>query len=74
MQPKIGDRIMVDSERAGEPPREGEVLEIIEGQHAGYHVRWAGGHESTIRPFAGTVHFEPRPARKSTRREPATRA
>lgn len=52
-----GDRIMVDSQKTGEPPRLGTVLEIIEHEYGtGYRVAWDDGHESSFRPTAGTVH------------------
>jgi hypothetical protein len=54
---KKGDRIHVDSQKAGGPAREGEVLEVIEHEYGiSYRVRWDDGHESTFRPTAGTVH------------------
>jgi len=52
-----GDRITVDSQKAGEPPRTGTVLEAIEHDYGtSYRVAWDDGHESTFRPTAGTVH------------------
>jgi hypothetical protein len=53
----VGDRIMVDSQKAGESPRQGTILEIIEHDYGtSYRVAWDDGHESTFRPTAGTVH------------------
>jgi hypothetical protein len=52
-----GDRIVVDSQKAGEGARQGTILEIIEHEYGtSYRVRWDDGHESTFRPTAGTVH------------------
>jgi hypothetical protein len=52
-----GDRISVDSQKAGEPPRQGTILEVIEHDYGtSYRVAWDDGHESTFRPTAGTVH------------------
>ena len=60
MKVKIGDEILVDSERAGAPAREGEILEILEAEYGTrYRVRWEDGHESVIHPIAGTVHVRP---------------
>jgi Domain of unknown function (DUF1918) len=54
---KKGDRISVDSQKAGEPAREGTILEIMDHEYGtSYRVRWDDGHESTFRPTAGTVH------------------
>jgi hypothetical protein len=52
-----GDRISVDSQKAGQAPRQGKVLEVLRRDYGtSYRVRWDDGHESTIRPTAGTVH------------------
>ncbi len=52
-----GDQIKVDSQKAGEPPRQGTILEVIEHEYGtSYRVAWDDGHESTFRPTAGTVH------------------
>lgn len=56
MDIKPGDRIAVETERLGQPEREGEVLEIKQdGLHVTYHVRWDDGHESLLTPAAGSV-------------------
>jgi len=61
----VGDLITVDSEKAGTPPREGIVLEVIEAEWGTcFRVRWVDGHESTIHPVAGTVHITHREARE----------
>ncbi len=53
----VGDRIKVDSQKSGEAPRQGTILEVIERDYGtGYRVAWDDGHESTFRPTAGTVH------------------
>lgn len=55
--PSVGDRITVDSQKAGEPPRQGTILEMIEREYGtSYRVAWDDGHESTFRPTAGSVH------------------
>jgi hypothetical protein len=55
MAAKAGDRIIVDSEKVGRQPREGEILEVIESPlGVRYNVRWTDGHESTFRPSAGS--------------------
>jgi len=66
MTARVGDRIVVESERVGQADREGVILEIIEAPYGTrYRVRWDDGHESTIRPTAGsarTIHeAEPKP-------------
>jgi hypothetical protein len=53
----VGDRIKVDASKVDEPVRTGIVLEVIERDYGTrYRVAWDDGHESTIRPTAGTVH------------------
>ena len=55
MGAKAGDQIIVESEKVGKAPREGEILEVIEsplGIH--YSVRWSDGHETTFWPSAGS--------------------
>jgi Domain of unknown function (DUF1918) len=52
------ERIVIDSDKAGQPAREGEILEVIEASYGTrYRVAWDDGHESTIRPAAGIAHI-----------------
>jgi len=56
MDVKIGDQIAVETEHVGEPERQGEILEVIEGDTAiRYRVKWHDGHESVFSPAAGVV-------------------
>ena len=66
MQANVGDRILVESESVGTPNREGEVLEVMQGEvGVRYRVRWDDGHESVFTPSAGSVWVVPKaPARK----------
>jgi Domain of unknown function (DUF1918) len=53
---KVGDRIVVESEAVGQPTREGEVLEILQGTTGPrYRVRWGDGHESVFTPSGGSA-------------------
>jgi hypothetical protein len=46
-----GDRLVVNSERAGQPAREGVIVEVLTGfGGTHYRVRWDDGHESTYFP------------------------
>jgi Domain of unknown function (DUF1918) len=57
MTVKQRDRIVIESEKTGQPAREGEILEVIEAEYGTrYRVAWDDGHESTIRPAAGSAH------------------
>ncbi|HZP90355.1 MAG TPA: DUF1918 domain-containing protein [Actinomycetota bacterium] len=56
----VGDRIIVESEAVGQPTREGEILEVIEGEVGlRYRVRWADGHESVFTPSGGSARIVP---------------
>jgi hypothetical protein len=56
MVARVGDRIIVESEKVGQAAREGVILEVIEASYGiRYRVRWDDGHESTIRPSAGSA-------------------
>jgi hypothetical protein len=69
MSVKIGDRIIIESQKVGLARREGEILEVIDST-AGprYRVRWDDGHESTIRPALGSAHIVATPAAHGKRR------
>ncbi len=58
---KVGDRIIVESEKVGQADRQGEILEIIPSVSPGGHflVRWDDGHESDFRPSAGSARIVP---------------
>lgn len=56
MEVKAGDRIVVETEHVGDVEREGEVLEVIEGDLGlRYRVRWRDGRETVLTPAAGSV-------------------
>jgi hypothetical protein len=60
MTGKAGDRIVIESERVGQPAREGEILEVTDSPLGpNYRVRWDDGHESEIRPAAGSARIYP---------------
>lgn len=58
MAGNVGDRIVIESEKVGQAAREGEILEAIEHDSGTeYRVRWDDGHESSIRPHAGSARI-----------------
>ena len=66
MVAKAGDRIVVESESVGTATREGEVLEVIEGEvGVRYRVRWQDGRQTVFTPSSGAARIVPR--RKKTR-------
>jgi hypothetical protein len=58
MPAEPGDVILIDSHQVGSPPREGDVLEVVQGEvSVSYRVRWADGHQSLITPASGTARI-----------------
>jgi hypothetical protein len=58
MTGNVGDRIVIESEKVGQRPREGEILEVIDSPlGTRYLVRWDDGHESTFRPTGGSARI-----------------
>ena len=54
----VRDRVVVESERVGQPAREGEILEVLgSGEVVHYRVRWDDGHETTLYPSAGSLRI-----------------
>jgi hypothetical protein len=63
MRATVGDRIAVESERAGTPARRGEVLEVHESPYGvEYRVRWEDGRVTHIRPKSGSAQVMVPPA------------
>lgn len=61
MSSKIGDRIVVESETVGTPTREGEIVEVIQGEvGVRYRVRWQDGRETVFTPSGGAARVIPR--------------
>jgi hypothetical protein len=60
---EIRDRVVVESEKVGDPPRTG-VVTAITGQLI--TIRWDNGGESSLIPSAGSLHVE---AQKSKSRK-----
>ena len=60
MQAKVGDQLVIESNRVDAPRRAGEVLEV-HGEDGGppYVVRWTDGHEGLMFPGAD-AHIVPR--------------
>jgi len=67
MEVRVRDRIAVESERVGQPMREGDVMEVLSaGPNVHCRIRWADGHETVFFPVAGnmTVIGKPSQVRK----------
>ena len=60
MEATTGDRISVVGTKTGSVTREGEILEVIEGElHVRYRVQWTDGHESLFSPGPGVATVLP---------------
>ena len=65
---RAGDRIEVESETVGTPTREGEILEVMQGElSVRYRIRWDDGHEYVFTPSGGTARIIPRARSAKTR-------
>jgi hypothetical protein len=60
----VGDAIVVDGVHVNDPPRRGEIVEVVgTGDAAHFRVRWDDGHESFFFPGA-TTRIVPSPDRE----------
>ena len=66
MEAQIGDNIVFESERVGQPAHSGVIAEVPKQQPPRYRERWEDGHESIVAPAAGAARIEPkkRPAKR----------
>ena len=58
MQAKIGDRVVVETERTSQTARRGVIEEILQEQPPRFRVQWDDGHESILTPAAGALRVE----------------
>ena len=65
---KVGDTIVIESERADATGRRGVIEEVLQVQPSRYQVHWEDGHTSILSPAAGCARFEQkkRPRAKTT--------
>jgi hypothetical protein len=59
----VGDRIIVESERASQPSRAGVIEEVLHEEPPRVRVRWEDGHTSILTPSAGVARITPRKTR-----------
>jgi Domain of unknown function (DUF1918) len=58
MEPKVGDRVEVETESTERPPRRGVIEEVVHGPPSDrYRIRWDDGHESIYTPSAGALRL-----------------
>lgn len=60
MAAKVGDRIVVESERAAQAGRGGVIEEVLEEDPPRYRIRWDDGRETIFSPAAGVARIEKR--------------
>jgi Domain of unknown function (DUF1918) len=71
----VGDRLMIESERAGQTGRSCIVEEVLSEQPQRLRVRWDDGRESIFVPSAGVARIaepappaaKPKPRRKTAK-------
>jgi hypothetical protein len=64
MDANVGDRIVVESERAGQSGQAGVIEEVLSEDPQRFRVLWDDGHTSIFAPSAGVARIE---ARKNKR-------
>lgn len=56
MDAHVGDRLVIQSRRVGQPAREGEIIHVMyRGGGVRCRVRWDDGHESVVVPGTDAV-------------------
>ena len=59
MKAEVGDRIVVEAEKVGQPTRTGVVEEVLASDPPRLRVRWEDGHTTVFVPSAGAATVEP---------------
>ena len=62
MEVRKGDRVLVESERVGQPARAGVVEDVLRAEPLRIAVRWDDGSLSTLSPDAGAARIERSPS------------
>jgi hypothetical protein len=55
---KIGDRVIVETERTSQTARHGVIEEVLQEEPPRFRVQWDDGHESILTPAAGALRVE----------------
>jgi hypothetical protein len=55
----VGDRIVVESERASQSSRAGVIEEVLHEDPSRVRVRWEDGHTSILTPSDGVARITP---------------
>ena len=66
---RVGDRIVMETEKVGVPSRQGEILEVTPHEnHTEFRVRWDDGHVTEIRPSGASYRILAKAKAKGTHR------
>ncbi len=57
MEAAVGDRIVVEAEKADQTARSGVIEEVLQEHPPRYRVRWDDGRESIISPSSGVARI-----------------
>ena len=60
MNVSVGDRIVVESERAAQSGQAGVIEEVLSEDPQRFRVLWDDGHTSILAPSAGVARIERR--------------
>jgi hypothetical protein len=58
MEAAVGNRIVVEAEKAAQTARRGVIEEVLQAQPPRYRVRWDDGRTSIIAPASGAARIE----------------
>ena len=65
----VGDRLVIESERAGQTGRSGVVEEVLSEQPQRLRVRWDDGRQSIFVPSAGVARIAEQASPATKRRK-----
>jgi Domain of unknown function (DUF1918) len=67
MEGRVGDSIVVESERVAQPSRRGKIEEVLQEAPPRYRVQWDDGHTSIFSPSAGSARIERKKSKAKAR-------
>ena len=59
MSVHVGDRIVIESELASQPSRQGVIEEVLHEDPSRIRIRWEDGHTSILTPSDGVASITP---------------
>jgi Domain of unknown function (DUF1918) len=65
MSAKIGDTVVIESEKVAQPARTGTIEEVLKDDPPRFRIRWNDGRTTILAPTAGAAKIQIKPkARK----------